>query len=161
LNCSRTQHNYYREPKKKITYLIAILTPEEAKKAPSKQVLVNTSLELWSDEPWDTVKAQFLVKINDVLSPPKLDFADYDTQFYIPRSLPKPGIELTTLENYESLVTRAHNLLSGTPTVNITIRKKGGVDKENIAEAEQRVELDATGKAKKVSFVSFISHIFA
>lgn len=151
------------EPKKKITYLIAILTPEEAKKAQSKQAPVSTSLELWSNEPWDTVKTQFLVKIDSVFSSQKLDFTDYDTRFYIPRSLPKPGIELATPDNYASLVTRAHNLSSDTPTVNITIRRKGGgVDKENLAEpeAEQRAEVDATSKAKKVSFVSFIPHIF-
>ena len=76
-NHSRTQYNYYTEnPKKQITYLIAILTPEEAKKAQSKQAPVSTSLELWSDEPWDTVKAQFLVKISDALSPQNLDFTD-------------------------------------------------------------------------------------
>ena len=51
-------------PKKKITYLIAILPPEEAKKAQSKQVPVSNSLELWSNEPWDTVKAQFLWQQN-------------------------------------------------------------------------------------------------
>ena len=157
-NHSRTQYNYYTEnPKKKITYLMAILTPEEAKKAQSKQAPVSTSLELWSDEPWDTVKAQFLVKISDALSPQNLDFTDYDTRFYIPRSLPKPGIELATPENYASLVTRAHNLTSNTPTVNITIRRKGGgADKENLTE----VEVEATSKAKKVDFVLFISHIF-
>lgn len=157
-NHSRTQYNYYTEnPKKKITYLMAILTPEEAKKAQSKQAPVSTSLELWSDEPWDTVKAQFLVKISDALSPQNLDFTDYDTRFYIPHSLPKPGIELVMPENYASLVTRAHNLTSNTPTVNITIRRKGGgADKENLTE----VEVEATSKAKKVDFVLFISHIF-
>ena len=46
------------------------------------------------------MKAQFLVKISNALSPQNLDFSDYDTRFYIPRSLPKPGIELATPENY-------------------------------------------------------------
>jgi hypothetical protein len=106
------------------------------------------------------VMAQFLVKISDVFSPQKLDFTDYDTRFYIPRSLPKPGIELATPDNYASLVTRAHNLLSDTPTVNITIRRKGGgVDKENLAGSEQHAEVDTTSKAKKVGFMSFIPHI--
>ena len=110
------------------------------------------------------MKAQFFVKISNILSPLNLDFADYDTRFYIPRSLPKPGIELTTPENYASLVTRAHNLMSNTPTVNITIQRKGGgADKENLTEAEQHAEVDATSKEKKVDFMLFImmiSHIF-
>ena len=46
--------------------------------------------------------------------------------------------------------------MSNTPTraVNVTIRRKGGgADKENLTEAEQHAEVDATSKAKKVGFV--------
>jgi len=54
--------------------------------------------------------------------------------FYIPRVLPKPGMALSTNENYAALLLCTKNLASKTPTINLTIQqKKGEMDKENVA----------------------------
>jgi hypothetical protein len=47
-------------------------------------------IELSSDEPWDTVKAQFLKEIDDALSPNQIQFDHYDVSFKIPRIVSEP-----------------------------------------------------------------------
>ena len=117
----------------KITYVLAILSADEACKAAAKRKTINSSLLLSDKTPWDTVKAQLLVEINKALSPHFLDFEDYSVMFFIPRVLPKPGMALSTKENYQALLLRAANLTIKTPTVNLTILEKKRVDKENVA----------------------------
>lgn len=84
----------------------------------------NTSLELSTSEPWDTVKAQLLVKIVAELSPATVDYSHYDVMVYIPHILPKPGMPLVTPKNYTSILARVNNMSMLTPTVNITIEEK-------------------------------------
>jgi hypothetical protein len=151
-------------PPKKLTYLLSILSVEEAGKPVSKHTPVSESLELSDKEPWDTLKAQLLVKIDTALSPSHLAFDDYIVMFYISRVLPKPGMALSTNENYAALLLRAANLASKTPTINITIQqKKGIIDKEN--EAAPSAEVKDGGKAaKKVRCCDFnriyVTHSF-
>lgn len=117
----------------------------------SKRQPVNTSLELSSAEPWDTVKAQLLVKIDNALSPPLLNFDGYTTMFYIPRLLAKPGIPLTTDENYASLLLRVMGSSSKMPTVNITIEeKKSSANKENMVGQEPDPKGESGKQKKKV-----------
>lgn len=135
----------------KLTYLVSILSAEEASKPVSKRMLISVSLELGDKEPWDTVKAQLLAKIDVALSPFVLDFDDYVVMFYISRVLPKPGMALCTEDNYAALRLRAANLTSKTPTINVTIQeKKREGDKENEGLPPNTEAKDGGKAAKKV-----------
>ena len=94
------------------------------------------------------------MKIDEALAPRFLKLDDYLIMFFIPRVLPKPGMVLSTDENYAALLLRAKNLASKTPTINVTIhQKKGEMDKENVAVAN--AEVANGGKPKKVCFYHF------
>ena len=135
----------------KITYVLAILSADEACKAAAKRETINSSLLLSDKTPWDTVKAQLLVEINKALSPHFLDFEDYSVMFFIPCVLPKPGMALSTEENYQALLLCAANLTIKTPTVNLTILEKKRVDKENVAAPAEATKA-VTKSGKKVGF---------
>jgi hypothetical protein len=78
----------------------------------------NTFLQLGHDEPWDTLKAQLLVKISNILKPTKLEFDDYGYSFTVPRIHTK----LTSLDDqtsYTFMVDRA--LRSKDPAVNLIV----------------------------------------
>jgi hypothetical protein len=100
----------------------------------------NTGLEPLTSEPWDTVKAQLLVKIDPELSPPNLDYSHYDVMVYISRILPKPGMPLITPKNYASLLARVINMTTLTPTVNITIEEKASTTIRKNGKENQRKE---------------------
>ena len=72
------------ESTKVITYLLLITSTSKAKKKAKDCGSVLRRVELSAREPWDTVKAQFLKEIDDTLSPPKIDFNNYDISFKIP-----------------------------------------------------------------------------
>ncbi|KAF8815024.1 hypothetical protein BYT27DRAFT_7080856 [Phlegmacium glaucopus] len=117
-------------PPKKLTYILSILSAEEATKTVSKRTPISMALELGDKEPWDTLKAQLLMKIDT--APPVLKFDDYTVLFYISRVLPRPGMVLETEDSYLALLLRAANLKSKTSTINLTIQeKKHSENKEN------------------------------
>ena len=147
-------------PSTKVTYLLSILSAEEASKVAAKHEPISSSLVLSDTAPWDTMKAKLLVEIDTMLSPHFLDFDTYILMYFIPRILPKPGIVLSTEEHYNTLLVRATNLTSKTPTINLTIQeKKKKSNKENApatAEAQAIVEM----KGKKVNLQpQVIAHI--
>ena len=142
-------------PTVKLTYLLSILSAEEAIKPISKCLPISASLELGADEPWDRIKAQLLMKIDEALTSWVLKFDNYLTMFFIPCVLLKPGMVLSTDENYAALLLCAKNLASKTPTINFTIQqKKGEMDKENVA-IVANAEVANGGKPKKVCFYHF------
>lgn len=94
------------QPIKKITYLVTILSVSEAKKKPVQRNTAAHRLELPSDEPWDTVKAQLLQKISVVLSPTELDFDNYKISFKIPHLLPLPT-SLASDDDYKFMLKQA------------------------------------------------------
>lgn len=98
------------------------------------------------------MKAQLLAEISKALSPQFLDFDDYNVMFFIPRVLPKPGMALSTEDNYQALLLRAANLTSKTPTVNLTILEKRRTDKENVVVPAEATSKAETKSAKKVGF---------
>jgi hypothetical protein len=129
-------------------YTTTILSAAEAKKAVSRRVPVIESFELSTEEPWDTVKAQLLVKIDNALSPKKLDYQHYHVMFFVPKSgLVKPGLTLSTEEHYNTLLARVQASNNVIPTVNIMIQEKENtaLEKENVPRAETPGE-----KQKKV-----------
>jgi hypothetical protein len=149
-------------PPKNLTYILSILSAEEATKAVSKRTPISTALELSEKEPWDTLKAQLLMKIDTALSPHVLNFDDYTVMFYISRVLPRPGMILETEDSYSALLLRAANLTSKTPTINLTIQeKKHGENKENDG-ASGAGQKEGSKDKKKVyldAFFNAYSHI--
>jgi hypothetical protein len=145
-------------PPKKLTYILSILSAEEATKTVSKRTPISMALELGEKEPWDTLKAQLLMKIDTALSPHVLSFDNYTVMFYISRVLPKPGMILEAEDSYSALLLRAANLTSKTPTINLTIQeKKHGENKEN-EEASGAGQKEGS-KNKKVYLVMFFQRI--
>jgi hypothetical protein len=78
------------ESTKVVTYLLLITSASEVKKKAKDHGSVSRRVELSATELWDTVKAQFLKEIDDALSPPQIDFNNYDISFKIPRVVSEP-----------------------------------------------------------------------
>lgn len=120
------------------------------KKPVSKRTPKSISLQLSTDEPWDTMKAQILVKIDTVLKPKTLDFPDYTVMFYILRNLPKPGMNLCSEDDHNRLLQRARNLNTKTPTIHLTITENTKDDvNENKENEDEDEEDEPAPKAKK------------
>jgi hypothetical protein len=83
-----------------ITYILSIFSADEIKKAVAKRCPKTLSLQLTTDEPWDTIKAQLLVKISQALNPKVIDYNNYTVMFFIPRVFPKPGAPLQSDDDY-------------------------------------------------------------
>ncbi|KAG0707151.1 hypothetical protein DFH29DRAFT_1014852 [Suillus ampliporus] len=64
------------------------------KKPVSKHTLRNQTFTLNLDKPWDTMKAQILIKISDALNPGLLSYKDYEISWFILHVLPKHGLSL-------------------------------------------------------------------
>jgi len=62
----------------KIDYVTSIFSQTKMNKAVSKHMPKNALFTLQTDKPWDTMKAQLLVKISDTLNPPTLDLSSYN-----------------------------------------------------------------------------------
>jgi hypothetical protein len=114
----------------------------------SKRAPKITSLTLSTDEPWDTMKAQILVKISDSLNPSLLDFNNYNTSFYINRTLPKPGLPLLAESDYLTMTKKAFNMKGNDPTVHVVVVGKTGTDDDK--ENDEAEPDEPQKKAKKV-----------
>lgn len=136
----------------KATYLLNILSALELKKPVSKRIAKNLSLILSSSEPWETMEAQLLVKIDAALKPPTLNLNDYDIMFHIPRILPKPGMTPADNADYSSLLGRVKTMATkmDMPIINITIAQKENLDKENALVGDSDEEKKEAKKKKKV-----------
>ena len=120
----------------------------------SKHVAKNLSLVLSSSEPWETMEAQLLVKIDTALKPKTLNLNDYNIMFYIPRLLPKPGMTLADNADYSSLLGCVKTMATkmDMPMINVTVtQKESEVDKENILVADSNDEKREAKTKKKVS----------
>ena len=131
-----------------VTYLLTIISVTEMKKSVSKRQSVSGHLKLDSDEPWDTLKAQILVKISDALRPAKIDYADYNVIFHITCLVPKPGMALN--DNYDCSFMLEQALKGKNAVVNLVvtgIAKEMESDKENERNSDD--EESGTGKTSK------------
>jgi hypothetical protein len=144
---------------KNITYVLSITSSSDMKKPVAKRAPKTLSLQQLSNMKWDTIKAQILVKISTSLNPKAIDFSDYTILFFIPRIVLKPGMPLTTEQEYTFMIEQA--MKSKTPMVNLTITENAkvmviGDDKENDDGDEVEVEGALRKKASKVCICSFI-----
>ena len=104
---TKTQDPTAPVPASKVDYILSLFTATEMKKAAAKRAPKMSSLQLSADEPWDTLKAQLLVKINDLLKPSTLSIDDYEILFSIPRIVSKPGYPLASATDYSILLERS------------------------------------------------------
>lgn len=80
-------------------------------------------MKLDSDEPYDTWKAQLLVRIDQNLLRDTIRFEDYDILFAIPRISPSP-IALQSQEDYAVLLERT--LKSRELSANVYVQERVG-----------------------------------
>jgi len=113
-------------------------------------------MQLSTDEPWDTMKAQILTKISISLNPPTIDFNDYNIMFHITHILPKPGLTLATELDFMIMNRRAHNMKAEDPTINLLVveKKLVGEGKENEGQDDDQEKVKSNGK--KVSICALI-----
>jgi len=110
------------------------------------------SFTLATNKPWDTLKAQLLPKIDGVLQPNNISFADYQIKYYIPSVLLKPSLDLESEEDYEGLVDCFRNIKSNSPMINVNIWPvTGGSGRDNDKENEEE---NSSAKTKKVHVTS-------
>ena len=132
-----------------ITYMLTLTSVAELKKTVSKRKTKSANIRLNSDEPFDTFKAQVLVKISHALKPRTENIANYEIRCTINRVISKPGMDVESEEDYAMMVESA--LKSKSPhIVNICVEEIEGVAGAN-KENEQNEDSDdnETGKKKK------------
>jgi hypothetical protein len=91
----------------KITYNISAFSAMQMKKSKSKRGdPLNDFMQLSENCVWDTMKAQILVKISELLQPKTIDYDDYSVSFSIACHLPQP-MPLNSAEKYNYMLERA------------------------------------------------------
>ena len=102
-------------------YYLTIFSEAEMKKSEKQHKPSNTFLQMKSDCEWDTIKAQLLEKISQVLQPKLIDFNDYTVSWSVPH-YQSSQMQLQTDDDYKFLIT--HALKPKEPLVNIKIETK-------------------------------------
>ncbi|KAF8877867.1 hypothetical protein BD779DRAFT_1613105 [Infundibulicybe gibba] len=110
----------------------------EGKKDLKKRNGTNTYIKLDDNEPFDTFKAQVLVRIEKYLKPSKLDFSNYDISFSIPRISPSP-IAVAQEEDYKVLLERIakHKDRSANVYVQEKLKAQSKRSKENMRAGDE------------------------
>lgn len=90
----------------KITYLMSVFSAEEMKKPKTKRVALGQNLVLDASEPYDTLKAQMLVRIVSALNPTKIALDDYTFNYTIARLVTVP-LSLSSESDYGFLISQA------------------------------------------------------
>jgi hypothetical protein len=125
------------KPETKLNYILSVYSPSEMKKPAAKRRAKTSSIQLLATEPWDTIKAQLLVKIDSLLKPKSINFEDYDIICTIPRIITKPGIPLASSTDYNLLLERSHK----SNLINVTITPSSDPsDKENDSAEDEGVK---------------------
>jgi hypothetical protein len=120
----------------KVDYILTLFSAVEMKKPAAKREPKKSSLQLSSDEPWDTLKAQLLVKIDEVFKPTTLSIDDYDILFTIPRVVSKPGYPLASATDYGILLDRSVKSRLVQLSISMTI-DDGNKENEEMEKAEK------------------------
>ncbi|KAJ3509117.1 hypothetical protein NLJ89_g5389 [Agrocybe chaxingu] len=90
---------------RKATYNISIFLASEKEKDLKKRAGSNTFMKLAFGEPFDTWKAQLLVRIDKAVKPDKLDINDYELLFTVARTSPAP-MAVTSEDEYDDMLER-------------------------------------------------------
>ena len=127
-----------------VNYAVSVFTSAEMKKAVSKRVAKCSSFQLHTDKPWDTLKAQLLMKVSNAIGDDAtLDFSKFNFMVYILCVISKPGLPLTSDNDYDLLLTKIKARKLKEPILaNATVTQLNGADdKEN-----NPVEIKKKGK---------------
>ncbi|KAJ7923872.1 hypothetical protein B0H13DRAFT_1864488 [Mycena leptocephala] len=116
----------------------------------SRKPTKSTILTINSDEPYETLKAQILVKISDTLGLEKLDYADYDVSFTVPRQVKDPT-QLEATKNYSDLVSNTIKIKNAAAAKIIIEQKFVGVSakKENNNTTTDESTTEQRGRRKR------------
>ena len=90
---------------KKLTFNIAIFSEKERLKDFKMKTGKNTYMVLNNNEPFDTWRAQLLVRIEKLLNPSELDNNDYEIHFTIARISPQP-LMVSSEEEFANMLER-------------------------------------------------------
>ena len=127
-----------------VNYAVSVFTSAEMKKGISKRVPKCSSFQLRTDEPWDTLKAQLLMKVSDALGDTAiLDFSKYNFIVSILRVVSKPGLPLTSDNDYDLLLAKIKAGKVKDPILaNVAITQLDGV--ENGSAANEKAKKKGT-----------------
>ena len=145
----------------KITYSITLTSATEMKKPVSKCKVKSGNVRLNDDEPYSTFSAQLLVVITSTLKPRLEGLHQYKICCIISNILPKPGMLISSEEDYTIMVATALKS-KGPHIINITVEEldeDDGVDKEN--EESQSGEWGKKGSKKKVCICRYLMTSFS
>ena len=95
---------------------LSIFPASESKKDLKKRKGHNSYLKLSSDIPFDTWKAQLMVKIDEKMKPDRIAYEDYEVSFMIPRISPQP-LNVVTEDDYNLLCERTQKAKDQQATV--------------------------------------------
>jgi hypothetical protein len=126
-----------------VNYAVSVLTSAEMKKGVSKRVPKCSSFQLRTDEPWDTVKAQLLVKVSNAIGDGVLlDVSKFNFMVSISRVISKPGVPLISDNDYDLFLTKIKlGKLKEPILANVSITQLDGVDdKENEPAANDKTK---------------------
>ena len=108
-----------------ITYHLSCYNSTEMAKPKSKREPCTTFLCLCSDLPFDTLKAQLLVKISGIFEPTILSYDNYVVTFSVPRHSKDP-LPLITDEDYKFMITRATKAKDAVANIKIVCNNPNG-----------------------------------
>ncbi|KIK82231.1 hypothetical protein PAXRUDRAFT_70618, partial [Paxillus rubicundulus Ve08.2h10] len=123
----------------------------EMKKVKTKCEAKNASIDLFLDEPWDTLKAQILAKISASLAPHQLNYEHYTVTYHNNRILPKPGLTITTQADFDGMVKRVKGLATKMPVVNLTVVQDVTDPQQEEKENESDTDAPKSKSKKRVS----------
>jgi hypothetical protein len=103
-----------------ISCFVAVTSTAEMKKPVTKRSSKTYTFILSSDDCWDTMKAQLLVKIDAAFDPKPQKLEDFNVMFYVPRILAKPGLHLTSNEEFATMLQRVSKAKND-PVVHVTV----------------------------------------
>jgi hypothetical protein len=106
-----------------ITFDVTVFSIAEMKK-PAKQRGDGSSsyIVFTSSEPWDTLKAQLMAKISQILDPTPITFEDYHVTFTVPRHSKTP-LPLLSSDDFTQLLQRTLKTKTN-PTAKIVVEAK-------------------------------------
>jgi hypothetical protein len=136
--------------------MLTITSAAKLKKAAAKRKPKTQNLHLDSNEPWDTFKAQILVKISTTIKPKNINFDDYTLQFSITRLVPKPGMPIDLEGDYLFMIEQA--VKTKTPMVSITIDEDAKEDESDKENNEGSDKEENKKQRKKVSIQPVLSY---
>ncbi|KAJ7704015.1 hypothetical protein B0H17DRAFT_1193940 [Mycena rosella] len=161
----KRKHTEITPKARNITYTVSIFTPAQMKKQKGRGAPVADIFVLKDSKEWDTVKAQILVKIANMLNPEKIDYDDYKIDLTVPRKITS-ALPLNE-DKYGYLISTLRKLDAGRELeAKIIVEPKAGrvksrpVEKENaVIDLDSEDEGEVRQKKKRKTVIPNEKHI--